>query len=341
MSNLYVDNIGHLPTIRIKKKFDNIISIPFIIKKENIFHISIVAGIIHIYYPELCDEIMKYLQYIPCIADIYISTDTFEKREKIAEAFKSYTNGKVEIRIAQNVGRDVAPMFVLFKDVFENYNYFFHIHTKKSPQQSVLEGWREYLFSSLLGSKQIIESNLFLLQNEIGVIFPDHYSIVKRIIYWHKGDYFKFQELMKRCGIDVDYNNPLEFPSSTMFWARTDIFKPLLELNLTWDDFNKEEGQISGTLAHSIERTVLYLCELKYKWVKIKREENQAETKAYGVQEINEHLERNFYSLLEKRPELIALELEKLIKNRRRVKMAVNLYHLTLLKIKRRFKIKI
>ena len=40
------------------------------------------------------------------------------------------------------------------------------------------------------------------------------------------------------------------FPNGSMFWARSEAIKPLIELNLNWNDFPEEPLPIDGTLPH-------------------------------------------------------------------------------------------
>ena len=46
-----------------------------------------------------------------------------------------------------------------------------------------------------------------------------------------------------------------------MFWARVKAIEPLLKLGMKTSDFEEETGQIDGTLAHSIERSLCFIAE--------------------------------------------------------------------------------
>src|SRR5690606_34952682 len=113
-------------------------------------------------------------------------------------------------------------------------------------------GWREYLISSLIGTREIAESNLTLLaKEEVGIVYPEHAEYVKPIINWgYNFDIAK--SILKRIGVCLDVNTILEFPSGSMYWAKSDFLKPLLDLNLSYEDFPEECGQTDGTLAHAI-----------------------------------------------------------------------------------------
>jgi lipopolysaccharide biosynthesis protein len=39
-----------------------------------------------------------------------------------------------------------------------------------------------------------------------------------------------------------------------MFYARIEVLKTVLDLGLTRDQFEPEDGQVDGTLAHAVER---------------------------------------------------------------------------------------
>ena len=85
-------------------------------------------------------------------------------------------------------------------------------------------------------------------------------------------DYDIARALLRKAGVALSKNLPLEFPSGSMFWGRSAAIRPLLDLNLGFEDFPVEAGQIDGTLAHAIERTILMFAESSgHEWLKVAR----------------------------------------------------------------------
>lgn len=232
-----------------------------------------VAAIIHAFYPETMTRILAALRNVPVSVDIYISTDTQAKRDEIASLTADWGKGSVEIRILPNRGRDIAAKFVGFSDIYSRYDLFVHLHTKKSPHGGApLTRWLDYLLDNLLGSPEIISSVLTLFDDpRVGIVFAQHLFEIRGILNWGY-DYDLARTLMNRVGVDIDKNRALEFPSGSMFWGRSAAIRGLLDLELQYEDFPEECGQVDGTLAHAIERVVLMAAEARgFEWMKIVR----------------------------------------------------------------------
>lgn len=230
-----------------------------------------VAAICHIYYDNIATEIQRYLNHIPFGFDVYISTNTPAKKALIEAVFRGWSRGKVEVRVAPNRGRDIAPKLICFKDVYPNYDYVLHLHSKASKHAGVLATWRGYTYETLLGSPATVASifDAFKRRPDLGIIAGQHYEAMRHWINW--GDDFKLAlPLAARMGLGLIMGKVLDFPSGSMFWARTAALKPLLDLNLSFDDFDAESGQIDATTAHAIERLYFYVCEhAGFNWLKI------------------------------------------------------------------------
>lgn len=229
-----------------------------------------IAAIIHVFYPELMREVAACINNFEEHPDLFISTDSEEKSEQIKQFCLQYPSWKFEIRVVENRGRDIAPMIVAFREVFYQYEYCLHLHTKKTLHKSAVAKWREYLYYNLCGTKEIVTSNLALLQNDkIGFIFPQNINVFRHNLSW--GNRFEnVKTLLSRSNIIISSDTLLEFPTSSMFIAKTASLKKLLEQDLQLSDFDIENHQITATLAHDIETSLLYFVEASgYRWVKV------------------------------------------------------------------------
>jgi len=236
----------------------------------------------HLFYEEQVHEFRRYLGNIPFSFDLYISTDTDFKKTVIEKALNGWNCGKLDIRVMPNCGRDIAPKLVGFRDVYDDYEYVLHLHSKRSEHDSVLEHWRGFLLENLLGSEAIVRSiiSAFEQRADLGMVASQHFEPVRHWINWG-GNFSAAETLAQTMGIRLQQEQLLDFPSGSMFWARTAALGPLLEAGLKVTDFAEEAGQIDATLAHAIERLYYYVCEAAgFKWLKISMPDLFAQTPA-------------------------------------------------------------
>jgi hypothetical protein len=264
-----------------------------------------VAAIVHLYYPDLAVEFRSYLQNIPGEVDVFISTRSDFARSVIERAFTGWRKGQVEVRVVPNRGRDIAPKLVSFRDVYDRYEYVLHLHGKQSEHASVLASWRHFLLESLVGTPEVVSSIFaaFEQNRRLGMIAPQHFEPVRHWINWG-GNLERTTELAARMGCRIEPSAVLDFPSGSMFWARSAALRPLLDLQLAPEDFAEEAGQVDGTLAHAIERSYFYACEAAgFDWIKVARPEffshNPAIINVRDARELDRYFERHVFRLLD------------------------------------------
>ncbi len=221
------------------------------------FNFNKTIGIhLHLYYEDLAQEFYEYLSNIPYVFDLYISIRQGVRPSKIRKVFKNITNlNYLEVVVSENSGRDFGPMFVLFAKKLRKYDYIMHIHSKKSlrigEEQSA---WRRYLLDNLLGTPELITKYFYMMENlDIGLAYPDAHSSLTSWLHTWLDEKELAKKVMKDINIEFE-DKILEFSAGSMFWAKTDAIKQLLDLNLTWEDFGKDKKQTGGTLEYVFER---------------------------------------------------------------------------------------
>ena len=228
----------------------------------------------HIFYEDLISEIINKINNIPFKFHLYISTISFEMKEKIINIINNLKLkfSYIEINIFKNKGRDVFPFLNQLKSKIKNYKYICHVHTKKSsanPNIGFL--WRNYLYNNLLGDENIISEILESLENSktLGMIFPETYYLVyneTEKLNSKTKKYINF--VLKKIFPGLSIGKLKDFPAGNMFWSRVEAIFQLFTY-----DFNKyfpnENEQTNDTIMHGIERFWLYLVKLNGFYYKV------------------------------------------------------------------------
>jgi lipopolysaccharide biosynthesis protein len=189
-----------------------------------------------------------------------LTTDTSDKAAAL-RAIVARLGLAAEVMVCPNRGRDVAPFLSACAARIGGADLVLHLHTKRSPHDSELAPWGAFLLDNLIGTPDVVASILHLFEfDDTGLVYSGHLRQIARRRNWGY-DYPAARDLLARMGISISADNILEFPTSTMFWARPQVLEPLLALELRPEDFEPEAAQDDGTLAHAIERCFCYLVE--------------------------------------------------------------------------------
>lgn len=223
-----------------------------------------VAVHVHLFYTDLLDEFLTYFSNIPRAFDLYIScvkgADVKNIRKR-AEKLENVRN--VTVRIFKNQGRDIAPFYVGFGDELKDYKYLLHVHSKKSKHiEAGGTEWRQYSLNSLVGSRELVRKifNIFDSEENVGLVYPECHPDIPMIGYTWMANKYQGKELLSSFGIPFK-EGVFNYPAGSFFWVRTDAIRPLFDRHFALEDFPEEAGQVDGTLAHVLERAIVFVSE--------------------------------------------------------------------------------
>jgi lipopolysaccharide biosynthesis protein len=152
-------------------------------------------------------------------------------------------------------------LLIEFRGKLRDHDVCLKLHGKKSLHTPGAFGddWRSYLYNEVIGNGERVRSivRAMMVNPELGVLMPNHYGDI--LPYIGIGpNYDLMQSLLRKVGIGLSAAQAIEFPSGSMFWFRSDALRRLTTLGLDWPDFGEPEHDKDGTLAHAIERCILF-----------------------------------------------------------------------------------
>ena len=211
---------------------------------------------LHLHYTEGIEGLLLSIKASSSRPDLFISTTSEEKRVELKVKLDKYGLQAKEFTVFPNRGRDIGPFLTGFgPKLFSDYEIVGHIHSKQSPHahDDYLQNWVEFLEQGLVGNNgEMMDAILMKMDSDpsIGIVYPDDPGC-----FGWEGNYTYGEDLLKRMGFQSpDKDASMNFPVGTMFWARAAALKPLLDLNLQWEDYPEEPIPIDGSMLHAIER---------------------------------------------------------------------------------------
>ncbi len=210
------------------------------------------AVVIHAFYADIFREILAKIEFILPGTGLFITTS-----EELYEEIMGITvNITVPCRViaVKNHGRDVLPFLTILPVVIQDgYDIVLKLHTKKSNHLNRRELWLHDLMERLIGDGTMSRV-ITILQNhpEIGMIGPAGHILPMHLYYGANGQ--QVIAIAERMNIPSPQLRGLCFAAGSMFFCRMEVLKPLLDLRLSQGDFEIENQQVDGTMAHVLER---------------------------------------------------------------------------------------
>ncbi|WP_313740171.1 rhamnan synthesis F family protein [Pseudomonas sp.] len=253
---------------------------------------------LHMYYHDLAPEFAGYLKNMPFAYDLYVSVKDQEGEAACQAAFANLGRcDAMVVKVVENRGRDIAPMFCTFGESLRGYDFIAHLHSKKSLYNAgATEGWRQYLGSQLLGSSDTIRKVFALLNSGKGLVYPQNYHALPYQANTWLANKAMGTAWCARLGIAPVPQGYFDFPAGSMFWARGDALSPLFDARIAIDDFAEEAGQTDGTFAHCLERLLTLSARKQGFQIGIIQD---METPSWSGWRLNQATHRSFESLVE------------------------------------------
>ncbi|MDP9094099.1 MAG: glycoside hydrolase family 99-like domain-containing protein, partial [Actinomycetota bacterium] len=221
---------------------------------------SRVGVLLHAFYAELVGDLVDALRAIPVEFDLIVTNSTGSALEVDTSGLPRARN--VVVLEVANHGRDIWPMVqVVNAGILDPYELVLKVHTKRSDWRAehaelggTGEQWRANFITNLLGDEDRVRSILgaFAEDPDLGVVTAPGSLLGPE--FWG-ADLPLTQELLRRIELSFDPDS-LQFPAGSFYWIKGFVLQGLRSLAMSQEDFEAESGQVDGTSAHAVERSV-------------------------------------------------------------------------------------
>ena len=223
-----------------------------------------VAVCLHIFYADFVERFASALDSFPLKVDLFISVVDKKSERRARKILSKHPKVKgFKSKLVQNRGRNFGPLLVEYAKDLRCYDFFLHLHSKKSLYSGKEQTqWADYLVEYLLRDSSVLTRmlNAVASDEKLGVYYPTTFWLMPTWVNhltMNKGFVKDWQD---KLGIG-QISDFLAYPAGGMFGARPKALKQLLEEQYSYDDFPKEPLPNDGSYLHALERVIGALAE--------------------------------------------------------------------------------
>ena len=232
-----------------------------------------IAAAIHFDDAQFANEFRRYLDTVKEPVDIFITTTSDFQAGLISSAFADWKGGAVQVRASSDRESVLPLQLEIFKDFYSRYEYVLYLTGKRQTESDQFSPWRQFMLEGLIGDGDCAQSILTLMDElpEVGLVGLQHYEAIVDRLGWN-GTFENCQVLASQMGFSLNRSLALDFPSGSMFWARSAALAPFFTLEMDSAGPSAAVVQCGPTMAHAAERLFYFACEhAGYRWMKVAR----------------------------------------------------------------------
>lgn len=213
---------------------------------------------VHAWYLETLPEVLSALRDAALDWTIVVTTPEHQLDQVRRALLDHGLQG--DVIAVENHGRDILPFLQVAERLMQaDHDVVLKLHTKRSTHRNNGDQWRQELLQRLIQDGRAARIHaVFQADPGLGMVVAEGHLLPVADFVGGNGP--ALTRLQTRLGLRKPIDAS-QFGAGSMGWWRLQALRPLLDAHLYRSDFDSEQGQVDGTLAHAIERAFGACCE--------------------------------------------------------------------------------